>query len=419
MALRWVSLVLAMVWVCGPAHAAPKPANKGAPAVCKELSQSESPQEESASDDEDDDDGEGIRFNMAGACAKLTGGVSYTYQSARNTASGLPLFVNRNGTVSSGTSSRSVSANVGLEVVRRTVLGDLKTTASADWSRASDDGTTSGTVSVSGWSVGMHGLTVGYTGTLMSFWGGDFLSGASSPGRSATTVVYEHQIDDQNKLAVGLESNLPTTPQTYTGIRSFDFSDPVYTARWLHESDALTVHASGLVRRADFSASPLLPLFADTATVRTGWAASLGLKLPANFIAEDDEFSFQGTYAVDASSYLGTSTDLVVYQEMVRSTGPTIGWSAVGSFHHVWSEQFESNVFASFVTFKADLMLTKPEAYTFRSGINLFWKPVDKLKFGVEFGTIDVSFAPNGVRGIFDGVSGRSYVGYLSVSAEL
>jgi hypothetical protein len=104
---------------------------------------------------------------------------------------------------------------------------------------------------------------------------------------------------------------------------------------------------------------------------------------------------------------------------MVRSTGPTIGWSAVGSFHHVWSEQFESNAFASFVTFKADLMLTKPEAYTFRSGINLFWKPVDKLKFGIEFGTIDVSFTPNGVRGIFDGVSGRSYVGYLSVSAEL
>ncbi len=419
MALRWVSLALAIIWASGPAYAAPKPANKATPAVCKELQQSESPQEESASDDEDDDDGEGIRFNMAGACAKLTGGVSYTYQNAQNTTSGLPLFVNQNGTVSTGTSSRSVSANVGLEMVRRTVLGDLKTTASADWSKASGDGTTSGTVSVSGWSAGMHGLTVGYTGTLMSFWSGDFLSGASSPGRSATTIVYEHQIDDQNKLAVGLESNLPTTPQSYTGIRSFDFSDPVYTARWLHESDMLTVHASGLVRRADFSASPLLPRFADTAAVRTGWAASLGFKLPAYFIAEDDEFAFQATYAVDASSYLGTSTDLVVYQHRVRSISPTIGWSAVGSFHHVWSERFESNVFASFVNFKADLLLAKPEAHTFRSGINLFWKPIDKLKFGVEFGSIDVGFAPNGVLGIFDGASGRAYVGYLSVSAEL
>jgi hypothetical protein len=423
MTLRWVllALVFALVWAYSPSNAAAREV----PSVCKELEQSDSADAARdralALDEEnaDADDGEGIRFNMAGACAKLTAGVSFNYQNARNTASGLPLIVNPNGTVSTGTSSRSVSANIGLETVRRTALGDLKTTVSAEWSRASDDGTSSGTGYVSGWSAGMHGLTVGYTGTLMSFWGGDFLSGASSPGRSATTVVYEYKIDDQNRLAVGLESNLPTTPQSYSGIKSFDFSDPVYTARWLHESDAMTVHASGLVRRADFSASPLLPRFADTATVRTGWAASLGLKLPVSFIAEDDEFAFQATYAVDATSYLGTSTDLVIYQHTVRSISPTIGWSAVGSFHHVWSEQFESNVFASYVTFKADLLLAKPEAHTFRSGINLFWKPVDKLKFGIEFGTVEASFAPNGVLGIFDGASGRAYTGYLSVSAEL
>ena len=76
-------------------------------------------------------------------------------------------------------------------------------------------------------------------------------------------------------------------------------------------------------------------------------------------------------------------------------------------------------MFASFVTFKADLLLAKPEAQTLRSGINLFWKPMDKLKFGIEFGVVDGKLAPNGVLGLFNGGSGRAYTGFLSMSAEL
>jgi hypothetical protein len=416
MAWRWGVLALAALWACGGvAVAAPKTAKKEIPAACKQ--QADKDTGDDADDDEEDD--EGVRFDLAGACAKLTGGVSYTYQKAQKTASGLPVFVNKNGTVSAGSSSHSVSANIGLETTRQTKLGEFKTTVSADWSKATDDGTSSGAANVSGWSVGLGGLTVGYTGSLMSFWDGDFLSTASSPGRSANTIVYEYELDDSNKIAAGLESNLPTTPQANTGIKEFEFSDPVYTLRWRYESDALTVHMSGLARRADFSASALRPQFADTAAVRTGWAASAGFKLPAKFIADDDEFTFQATYAVDASAYLGITTDLTIYQHTVRSVSPTVGWSAVGSFHHVWSEQFESNLFASFVTFKADLLLAKPEAQTLRSGINLFWKPMDKLKFGVELGTVDSKLAPNGVLGIFNGAGGRAYIGFLSMSAEL
>lgn len=422
MAWRWGFLVLATLWTCGGAvAAAPKSEKKELPAACQEKADKEAAEARAAGEDPDDDDedGEGVRFGLAGGCAKLTGGVSYTYQKAHKTAAGLPVIVNKNGTVSSGTSSHSVSANVGLEVTRQTRLGEFKTSVSADWSKATDDGTTSGAASVSGWSVGLGGLTVGYTGTLMSFWSGDFLSSASSPGRGANTIVYEHKLDRHNKVALGLESNLPTTPQANTGLKSVDFSDPVYTMRWLRETDALTLHLSGLVRRADYSASPLLPQFPDTAAVRTGWAGSVGVKLPAKFIADDDEFSFQATYASDASAYLGTSVDLVIYQNTVRSVSPTVGWSAVGSFHHVWSEQFESNLFASFVTVKANLLLAQPQAQTFRTGVNLFWKPIDHLKFGVELGMVDSRLSPNGVRGIFDGSSGRAYIGFLSVSAEL
>jgi Porin subfamily len=412
-------LALALVWTWnGVAAAAPGKA-KEPPAVCKQVSPKKAKSAEADDDDGDDDDDEGVRFDLPGACAKLTGGISYTYQQASKTASGLPVIVNPNGTVSTGSVSNSVSASIGLETRRQTNLGEFKTTVSAEWSKATDDGTQNGTADVSGWSVGLAGLTVGYTGTLMSFWEADFISTANAPGRSANTIVYEHKFDRRNTVSAGLESNLPTTPQDDPGAKEFDFSDPVYTLRWRYEIDALTLHASGLVRRADFSNLPLLALFPDTATVRTGWAASLGFKVPTPFIAGDNEFTVQGTYAVDASAYLGISTDLTMYQHTVRSLGPTKGWSAVASFHHVWSEQFESNVYGSYVTLQADLLLARPEAQTFRSGVNLFWKPVDKLKFGIEFGYVDVTLDPQGVRGFFDGGSGRAYTGYLSVSAEL
>lgn len=418
-----LALALAFLWVAVASAAGPKSVSKAAPDACRQTAGDKARSSPSVAHDdgeaEDDEEDEGIRFEAAGGCVKLTGGASYTYQQAQKTASGLPVIVNRNGTISSSSISNSVSANIGLETTRQTRLGEFKTTVSADWSKATDDGTDNGSAQVSGWSVGLAGLTVGYTGTLMSFWGGDILSTASSPGRSANTVVYEHTFDERHKLAFGLESNLPTTPDTQTGLTNFDFSDPVYTMRWRYESDDLTLHLSGLVRRADFSASPLLPQFPDTATVRTGWAVSFGFKMPVPFLDEDDEVSFQGTYASDASSYLGISNDLVVYQHTVRSTAPTVGWSGVASFHHAWSQDFESNVFASYVTLNANLLLAKPETRTFRSGVNLFWRPMDRVKLGAEIGLVDVKFEPQGVRGIFDGVGGRSYLGILSLSVEL
>jgi hypothetical protein len=420
-------LLLAVLWACGAVPAAADD-GKELPAVCKNLGEDSHAkgkhtnakgEDDDDNGDDDDDDDEGVHFDIAGGCAKLTGGVSYTYQQAQNSASGLPVFVNPNGTVSSGTSSNTLSANVGLEVRRATRLGRFKTTFAAEWSKATGDGTQNGTAQVTGWSVGLAGLTVGYIGTLMSFWDGDFLSTVNSPGRTANAVNYEYALDDDNKITAGLETALPTSPDAQNGIGNWDFSDPVYTLRWRYETDPLTLHLSGLLRRADFTASPLLPLFPNTATVRTGWAVSLGAKVPVKFVADDDEASIQATYASDASSYLGINTDLTTFQHTVRSLGPTTGWSGVASYHHVWSDQFESNVFASYVKLDGDFLLAKPEAKTLRTGVNLFWKPADHLKFGVEIGTVDMQFQPNGIVGFFDGSSGHALVGTLSVSAEL
>jgi len=378
-ALRlWAGCMLAMLaalgaWPMRPAAAG----DKQAPAVCKALGKDGNAKVKhgklkgAGNDDDDDDDDEDVRFDLAGACAKVTGGVSYTYQQAKQSAAGLPVFVNPNGSVSSGSSSNTLAANIGLETRRKTALGEFKTTFSAQWSKATGDGTQNGSAEVDGWSVGLDGLTVGYVGTLMSFWEGDFLSTVNAPGRTANAITYEYKFDDANKLAAGFESALPTEPDTDSGIKSFDFSEPVYTLRWRYETDPLTLHLSGLVRRADFTASPLLPFFPNTAAVRTGWAVSLGAKVLRVHDVAANEASFQATYASDASSYLGINVDLTTYQHTVRSLGPTTGWSAVGSYHHVWSDEFESNIFASYVKLDANLLLAKPEAQSLRTGLNL------------------------------------------------
>lgn len=419
LALGLIALIAAPALAAKKAakDAAKDTAKKDVPAVCQPKA---SDKDKDDDDEEDDDDNEGgVKFDLAGACATLTGGISYTYQKAKQKGSGLPFIVTRSGSVSRGTNSNSVTANVGLETKRDTLLGEFSTSVSAEWSKSTGDETSSGAASVTGWTVGLAGLEVGYTGTLMSFWDGDLLSTANSPKRSANIISYEHEVFEKLKLAISIESNLSTTPTDTSGLVDFNFSDPVYVGRGLYETDDVTVHVSGLVRRADFSASPLLPLFPNTATVRTGWAASLGFKLPLEFIAEDDDFTFQATYAVDASSYLGMTTDLAIYQSTVRVLGPTQGWSAVGSFHHVFNEKFESNIYASYLALDAELLLAKPSARTFRTGVNLFWKPVEKIKLGAEIGYVDTKLDPQGVFGIFDGASGRATIGYLSLSAEL
>lgn len=433
----WLFLsALVAIWTCGgAASAAPKPPKKGASLKCDAVAgadeDAKSPKsphksakakktgDDEYDDDDDDDDDEGIRFALGGGCAKLTGSVSYTFQQAKKSGARVPVFVNRNGTLSSASSVNTLNADIGLETSHQTPVGEFRTSFSGNWSKATGDGTENGTASVSGWSVGLSDLTVGYTGSLMSFWDGDFISTAIAPGRSANTIVFEHEFPADNKVALGLESSLPTTRQSTSGFTSFDFAEPVYTARFLHETDPWTLHVSGLVRQADFSKSPLLPFLPKTDTTQTGWAASVGGKVALPFIKDGDEAAAQATYAVDASSYLGTNMDLTTFQNVVRVTGPTTGWSAVASYHHEWTDELESNLYASYVSLEANLLLAKPSGQSLRSAVNLYWSPVDHLKFGVELGYVAMQFDPNGILGFFNGISGHAWTAYFQVSAEL
>ena len=384
---REILFSLAMFGVCGYVQAQTPAPTEAVPSAC--------------------DPSEGL-YDFKGWCASLNYGASYTYQNAQNSGAGLPVIVNKNGTMSSAQSSDSLAGYAGFQMMRHSDLGDITATGSASWSKATDDGTQNGSASVSGWSLGLDSLTVGYTGTLMSFWSGDFLSVANAPQRAANTVVYEYDGIKNNNIAFGLESNLPTTPQTQTGPTSFDFSNPVYTLRWLHSSDEMTFYMAGLLRKADFPVSP------SQSTTRTGWVESVGVTLPMAFVAKGDSFSTQWTRASDASSYLGTNVDWTTYQQSVATTGPTTGWSAVSSFHHVWSEQFESNIYSSYVTVAVNLPVRQVESSTVNSGINLFWRPKKSLRFGIEFEKITGSVSTPGVSDL----SANSSVGILSMAYD-
>ena len=252
----------------------------------------------------------------------------------------------------------------------------------------------------------------------MNFWSGAFSFQATAPSRTVGIVSLTHEFGEELSLTVAVESGPPTSRSAVDGIESVDFSNPVFSARWLYETDDLTLHLSGLVREAKFQSARLLP-FLSMATSRTGWAASLGATIPVASLGEEDEFSMQATYAVDASSYLGTSQDLASLSNVLPVTGPTVGWSIVGSLHHAWSEQWKSNAFVSYLALDAELRMASPNIRTRRAGANLQFLPVENLTFTAELGYVEQDFDPNRTVGFLSGVGGRALIGYLTMEWRL
>ena len=86
----------------------------------------------------------------------------------------------------------------------------------------------------------------------------------------------------------------------------------------------------------------------------------------------------QATYAVNASPYLGTAADLSSLASTIPVLVTTEGWSIVGSYHHVWSEHWESNVMASYLALDTSTRSASiPPSARGATPANLIWKPVD------------------------------------------
>ena len=149
-----------------------------------------------------------------------------------------------------------------------------------------------------------------------------------------------------------------------------------------------------------------------------GWAASAGITIPFEFIAEDDAFSAQFTYAVDSSIFLGTQQDVSFVAAKFPNTGPTRGWSAVGSYLHNWSDNWASTAFVSYLALDVDLILTRPTANLLRYGVNLTYRPSDNWTIGMEVDALDAMIDINGPFGKVPDARIKGPTAYLWVTRE-
>ena len=188
-----------------------------------------------------------------------------------------------------------------------TALGDLETSLDVSVVRSSDDTNLKATLSEG--TVALAGVTVGYTDSVMNFWDGDFQSSANVPSRTVGVVRYEHEISENSKLGLSLETGVPTSSPSDKLFAPIYPDDPVLAARWLYETDPLTVQFSGMVHRLKYGgdSGTRFPRLVRQSGSADGWAATAGATVAVPFIGDDDEASGQATYAVNASPYLGTN----------------------------------------------------------------------------------------------------------------
>ena len=352
-------------------------------------------------DDNPDDNPEhlsGIRFDWAGACARVTGSIDNTYKND------LSVKIT-DGTNTTPVSTNTTTATASLDTSRRTSLGTLTTNTMVQWQKATDDHTHNGIATVQSLYASLAGVTAGYTSSLMDFWSGDFQFLATTPNVSIGIVSYEYALRENLKFALAVESGLPSPTQASEGLKGITTTSPDATARLRYYGDSgLTLHFSGLVRNAEFSATPFSPTFSQT-----GWAASMGASTPITLTGKDDSVSMQFDYAVNAAQTLGTVAD-VKQVEKYGAVGPTRGWSIVASLNHPWTKELESNAFVSYISVDVDAAIAKPSARSTRLAANLYWRPFRHFRIGAEIGWVHAEINADGIQGLpfskLDGVAG-------------
>jgi len=340
----------------------------------------------------------GYRFDLAGACARVSGSINNVFQNN--------LYVHvTDGQPTTPTSINTTTASASLDTNRATALGTLTTGTMVQWQMATNDDTDAGRVTVQRLYGSRGGLTAGYTSSLMDFWSGDFAFLATVPNVSIGIVSYEHAITNNIKIAIAAESGLPSSSQASKGIEGLDTSSPDATARVRYTTASnLTVHLSGLVRRADFPAVGRSPAYSET-----GWALAAGVTTPFPVTGQRDSVSMQIDYAVNAVQVLGTVADLK-QSEQYGAIGPTKGWDAVASINHPWTETIESNALISYVAVDVDAQRAKPSARSLRLASNVYWRPFEHLRLGAEIGWVHAQINADGLTGLpfskVDGVAG-------------
>lgn len=360
------------------------------------------------SDDDDGDDDKPVplwkRFAWEGACFELSGELSAVYQKQKNSNGRIPVLTTRQGGLTNASEVGTFDASIRVDTTRKTSLGDLKTGFEVQYEKTTVDSGNGIATLIEG-IVTWAGFKGGYTDSQMNFWSGDFQFSATAPQRTVGLAGYEFKLNDNWTFTLAYETGLPTSQTGLSDFVTVYPQDPVASAKLYYEKDDVEFQLSGMVHelRIDGSHPRLALLNRAHSFVEPGWATTAGLTLPVKWGEDGSAFSMQATYAVNASSYLGTVADLSTVSSTIGVPVTTKGWSIVGSYHHVFSDHWEANVMTSYLALDIDMDRQSPSFRTNRYAANLIYKPDDKLKLGAEAGYVraDIdSGGPIGLRGL-------------------
>lgn len=357
------------------------------------------------------------KFKSGDTCVEFTNSLSFAYQRLMQSSGSLPTPL-RSGTATIGNQEvKTVTYEPRIAMTTPTGLGDLQTVLGIQLQRSSGDTYVYTTLSEG--TVALAGATAGYTSSVMNFWSGDFQFSATSPQRTVAVARYEYEVIENGKLGLSLETGVPTRQTNSKLFAPVYPDDPVLAARFLYETEPLSVQLAGMVHRAKVEPDRQLPGVLNPPDHIDGWAVTAGTTFAVLPVGEDDEISAQITYAANASSYLGTSSDLSTFASALPFSVDTRGWSVVASYHRPWTEQWESNVFVSHLALDISTPFGDPTLTSTRYAGNLIFKPYGAVKLGAELGYLDLrTEMPSGLTGIVRGVTGRGLTGYLFASVE-
>ncbi|WP_188112684.1 porin [Rhizobium tropici] len=345
------------------------------------------------------------RYLVNGICYDLSGSLQSTVQ--RTNAPEPHL-----GPGSRTTRSFTSEADLRLEAARLTERGPFKFVFGTSWGYNTDSGFDAAPT-LSEATIEYAGVKVGYAESLMNAWSGDFQFTASSPSLSSYLASYKYQITDGLSSSVAVEAGPPAS----NGATTWEFpkEPPYFTAQLHYEKDDWIMQISAAVHRQE---TPAALLHDSSAGSRSGWAATAGLTVPVRFAGEDDNFSASLAYSVDAPAFLGTAADADAFAARFPTVGPIQGWSGVASYHHKWSDKWESNAFASYIAVNLDLFATNPSITTKRYGINLIYQPAEKWTIGAEVDALSTHVALDGAIGLVPGANLKGTTGFLWVKRE-
>ena len=357
------------------------------------------------------------QFKVRDTCVEFTNTLTGVYQNLMQSSGNVPASRSRGAASSNNPRVTTFTYKPSLVTTTPTAAGDFKTTFALSTEYSSDDASIVTTLSEG--TAEFAGATVGYTDSVMNFWdGGDFQSSATAPSRTVGVLRYEHEIFENSKLGLSLESGVPTSGTSSSEFAPIHTDDPVLAGRWLYETDPLTLDLAAMVHELKYGGSggsggTVIPALVNRSGSVTGWAVTGGATIALPFLSDDDNVSMQATYAVNASPYLGTNSDLSQLASVIPFKVDTRGWSAVGSYHRAWSDEWESNVFVSYLVLDINLPGATPAVRSTRVAGNVKWSPVDYFSVGAELGYSKVEIEPNGTIGILSGASGDQLTGYL------